>query len=565
MIWLCALGFVGLNSCIDDTYDLSKEIDKTVTIGGNLTIPASSIDDIKLKDILDIDENSSVKANENGDYSIIQNGNPSISYVNIPEVSLSNSINFEGISKTQTIPQDNAGNSVLPEMEIDFERININMNIFEDNIAKELVDIEYAETSSPNTGVIISINDGIEGILKKGYTITFPDYLTIETSENGISVIDGHILKFERDIEVSESEKQIKINITKITFNGESAKFTKSENSTIELNGNINVDGKVVIPEQTLNVFGIDEIKVNIDVVCSSIIVENVKAVLNPDINISISPIRIDNLPDFLSDDEVRIDMTDPRLYLKVTNESPVEVNLKAILIPYKNGQALNSVSIGGKDRNITIPGNVTDYIICLHRSESNEGLIADDFITVSDINNLIQIIPDEIRMDNIEANATDKFVNIGADMQYNVTTDYRIDAPLMFNEQTNIVYSDKMDGWSEDIDDADFSKIEISMDVINNLPLDLGIGIDAIDKQGSIMENVNVSVDGGISANSTKTLNILVESVDGDIKGLDGIKFKVICKGNNETVNTCLNENQVIKIDNLKLKLVGGITMELK
>ena len=62
VVGVCALGLIGLNSCqVDDAYDLDKEIDKTITVGGDLTIPGSSTDNMMLKDLLEIEEGSAVR------------------------------------------------------------------------------------------------------------------------------------------------------------------------------------------------------------------------------------------------------------------------------------------------------------------------------------------------------------------------------------------------------------------------------------------------------------------------------------------------------------------------
>lgn len=62
-------------SCVDSDYDLSKDLDMTITVGGdNLTIPASNTKDITLDKIFDLDEESTVKTDAAGNYALIQSG-----------------------------------------------------------------------------------------------------------------------------------------------------------------------------------------------------------------------------------------------------------------------------------------------------------------------------------------------------------------------------------------------------------------------------------------------------------------------------------------------------------
>lgn len=81
LIGVCAVSTATLYSCVDDAYDLNKDIDKTITVGGDLTIPSSSTEEMLLKDILDLEDNSTVVADKNGDYAIVKAGNPSFNDV----------------------------------------------------------------------------------------------------------------------------------------------------------------------------------------------------------------------------------------------------------------------------------------------------------------------------------------------------------------------------------------------------------------------------------------------------------------------------------------------------
>ena len=73
---------------------------------------------------------------------------------------------------------------------------------------------------------------------------------------------------------------------------------------------------------------------------------------------------------------------------------------------------------------------------------------------------------------------------------------------------------------------------------------------------------NVVVNIDMDIKAGATSDVKFTVTTTDGSMKGLDGLKLTVTATGSGETSGVCLNENQYIKITDLKLKLKGGITM---
>lgn len=81
---------IGFTACVDDSYDLNN-VDMTVTVGGNLTLPASNTDVITLKKIFDLDDNSIIQADENGNYSLIKSGNPTHTTVQVSPVNIDGS------------------------------------------------------------------------------------------------------------------------------------------------------------------------------------------------------------------------------------------------------------------------------------------------------------------------------------------------------------------------------------------------------------------------------------------------------------------------------------------
>ena len=72
-IAMIATGAFVAGACTDSDYDFNN-IDNTVGIGGELTIPGSSTDTIKLADVLDLDNSDCVKVRDNGDYVFEQTG-----------------------------------------------------------------------------------------------------------------------------------------------------------------------------------------------------------------------------------------------------------------------------------------------------------------------------------------------------------------------------------------------------------------------------------------------------------------------------------------------------------
>lgn len=366
-------------SCVDSEYDLSKDLDMTVTVGGeNLTIPASNTKNITLEKIFDLNEESTVKADANGNYALSQTGKGSDTRVSIEEITIKSSEIALQSARTEL------NYMMLPSGTLE-ATVNdkTSFSIDKRNITTDVTKLYSSDVIMP-ASLLMNVEGSNSLTLKKGFQIEFPDYMTITTTDQRVKIV-GSVLTFIQDINVSQtSPLKIFLNITHIDFEsmGEGKGLVAPGHlviaDDIKISGTSTTTGGSAIQMIMNTAFKIDEIQLT-----------QVTAQVNPEINVSIDPITINNLPDFLKDEKVKIDMTDPKIYLTVSNTSPVEVNFSGVLKSYKGGKLLASVPVGQSPNLITIPGNQPDeYIICLHRLNKNvEG--ADASVTVENLNDL--------------------------------------------------------------------------------------------------------------------------------------------------------------------------------
>lgn len=563
VVGVCALGLIGLNSCqVDDAYDLDKEIDKTITVGGDLTVPGSSTDNMMLKDLLEIEEGSAVTTDNNGNYMLKQGGGENSNDIEIPEVTIETAGGFTGV-EIDGVSNNSGGNSNIPETNIGINQ-NIAIDINSDGVTSVLKELVYVNTSCVNTSVVIKLKKtGTSNISARmsDFEVVFPEFMTIETSATDWEVTKGRILTLKSGEGQSFSDDvKIPINITKIDFEKAGAEYIfkddVKDNNVIKLNGDIALKGNISL-NGSMNSGASASIKIDIE--SNEITVEEVSAVVDPEIDITIDPIEVAELPDFLNDEEAAIELTDPRLFFTVTNPSPIAVKFGATLKPVKTGTAMESVDI----KDIEIPAGCKDYVICIHQN-AEMNVTANSKVIVDNLGNIIKRIPEKIEVENIEVTVPETPVTVQANKNYKMSTAYEINTPLMFTEGTNIVYTETMDGWGSDLEDIEFNEIEATMSVNNQLPLGVKLSAVAVDNAGNVLNNVVVNIDMDIKAGATSDVKFTVTTTDGSMKGLDGLKLTVTATGSEETSGVCLNENQYIKITDLKLKLKGGITMEL-
>ena len=213
------------------------------------------------------------------------------------------------------------------------------------------------------------------------------------------------------------------------------------------------------------------------------------------------------------------------------------------------------------------VPGNVENYVVCINQIKdgTEEGI---NYVKVNELSSIIENIPEKIEMD-VDANAVQKDITINLAEDYTIETDYKIDTPLSFGPKTNITYTENIDGWDADLEDAEFKEVEVSMTVINEIPLGIRLNAEAIDVNGNTLDNVKLIMDettvtpGNIGNPSNKELSFSIVS-EGSIKGLDGIKISIVGFVDENAGNALLKENQTMQFTNIKLTLKGGITMDL-
>lgn len=567
---LFALSLLGITACVDNAYDLSKDVDMTITVGGeNLSIPGSNTDLITLEKIFDLAPESDVKADANGNYALTMSGEGSESSVNVENVTIEGSEIETAPSTTelnfQYVPNQNAEADVD-----DYTSFNVNKT----DVTEDVVSLDYANVTSMSSLDLTFDGSARQLHLSKDFTVTFPEYMTICCDGDTRFQAEGNTITFTKDVHISRGSRlSIPVSVTAIDFKQMPDGEGLVERGHLVIRGDIPVKGQAYLLAEDFLTHQDVQLKLNTEINIGNIELTEVTAVVDPQIDITIDPVMVNELPDFLQDNEVEIDMTDPKIFLYVTNESPVAVNFSADMIPYKDGQAQHTVILGDKPNGtepITIPANKTDYVICLHRLEDAAGIEADQIITVPDLNNLVAKIPDEIRTENIEATAVQTPITLELGRDYNVKTDYNVVAPLQFNDQTRIVYNDQMDDWNSDMEDIDARHAEISLTATNTIPLGMTMTADAIDPDGNVLNDITATVEGGISAGTpdaptTSALTIRLESkADGALKNMDGIAYRVEASVPTEVQGITLNESQSLKLDNVIITVKGGVTVDL-
>ena len=573
---LLTLGF-SVTGCTNDDYDFDQ-IDATMGFGsGELEIPASSTMNIPLSDILELEENGSVKIAANGDYLFQLTGtdassaSPMISPIVLRGNSYSSTLTLNASSAAKGTRAAGTHLSFVSPKQQMFEYNGT------DAAVKSLNSAEVADEIELKINLTLDgLSSAIATIDKA--TLTLPGYLEISQvtgNGNGVPMVNGSKITVEN---VSTSSNlQLTIKAKKLDFENQDAygKVVIGNNGSIKMDGyfDLGIEANVTrVPTSALT------IGANVNV--NDITLKSATGIFDPEINISsLGDVSVTGVPDFLSEDGVRADLDNPQIILSIKNDMDAAAKVSAKVISTKNGQNLATVQLPEMNICKTTVAPVTKICICRHKTaELTAQYGAANVYEVSNLATLInQHIPDYVQITDVETKADpSQEMTIEFGRYYKVVPSYEIYAPLAFAEDAVIEYADDFDGWNDDLDDLELSEgtyVRLTADAQNLVPATLiveatPLGVGGTDISNLIEVNVKkgtvkASADGVTAVNSPLEIE-LREKVKGGLQKLDGLSYKVKGKASHDgTTVTGINLNSkkhTLKLENIKVKLVGKV-----
>lgn len=569
-------GFL-VTGCTNSDYDFN-EIDATMGFGGDgLELPASSTMDIPLKDVLDLEENGSVKLDDEGNYLFQLTGsgsseaNPKIEPIRLEGRSYNANIPIS-LSASAKATRSLTASSVIPEVkEKMFEYHGVDKSV------KSLTKANMKPVTMKLTLGFSGISSVISKIKKA--TLTLPGYLSLKRV-----VRDGNDMPIPTssriDIADISTSRDMVLTITsnELLFSKQDAYGTLS----IAEDGKIDMDGYFGLKIDDFELTGTPS-TANMSI-AAKVEVENIEltsatGVFDPEVNFgTLGEVDVTGVPDFLSDDNVVADLANPQILLTINNEMNVAATVKATVTATKSGQTTATVQLPEMyiEKNSVSP--TTQICICREKTPELTAQYGEKNVyAVSNLSTLINKIPDHVSIGNVEARADQsKEATVEFGKPYHITPSYEVYAPLAFGKDAVIEYSDQFDGWNDDIDDLELSEntyVRLTADAISKVPAALileatPLGVGGADISNLIEVNikkgeVSASTDGETAVTSPLEVEIR-EKVKGGLKQLDGLSYKIQGKAthNGTTVEgITLNANKhTLKLNNIKVKLVGKI-----
>ena len=176
-------------SCINEDYDLEKEIDKNVSVLQNLSMPIGSFEKIVLNDILELSEDMSmIDIAENGDIALcVRNLDEALTQsVTVPSFKFSDS--YKGNIVETSLGSfdfiyDPAYSDLIEELSkpVDF-KYDLKFEFTQNNIPEIVKEIGYAEveaTSSINLSVLCNKQLPLNANIAAGTKVSFPEWVIL--------------------------------------------------------------------------------------------------------------------------------------------------------------------------------------------------------------------------------------------------------------------------------------------------------------------------------------------------------------------------------------------------
>lgn len=572
---------VSVTSCLNEDYDLTKDIDTNISIDGDISAPLGNSEFILVDDFLNLsnDGEDVLKTDSSGNYYISVTGRGTSSDVELPVLSFSDELVTDGgyiarIKKSE-LPLPSSGMVPATPYIKHFNVSSTPMTVNED-VPHEIRAVKDAEVS----GVVkISLTVTTGKATLSDLIIDFPEYLEFaDVKDAGLNFNpDGNLLTI-KSPQISTVAKNYYLNVVGIDFDKipSGQGFLPSQHKIV-LNDEIKLsafDVNAVLSDLGTTVEAIpNEIVADIDISISSLIVKTALVKVDPDIVIDPFISNVGELPDFLSGDDVVLDLYNPVLKLNIDNHTPLKLNLNADIMSYKGADHRTTHvgnANGGEAIALTPSGMNRLYI-----SRTGEG-VPTGFasVVVPDFSSLISIVPDRIGVENIDVEAADEFVTLTSGGRYNVVYDFELAAALAFGKDVKIVYSTDFTGWNETFNPNDESfaleirDADVKFDFVNMIPMTISLDAAAIDVDGNVIPGIMVTLNGDIPAGSvekpsTSALTLNLEGSAEQMRKLDGLRLNLTGSDPGTMSGVCLNKNQGVQFKNMKIRLQAKMDIE--
>lgn len=566
-VLIILFGMSALSACVNEEYDLSKDIDTEITILKNVSMPVGSIEPVTIEKVLSLDEDdtSVIRKDDNGDFIFTFTGKEISAEIEVPSFSIApaNGIHTEPI-EVHFGTGDAAGKnpSLITEdiiySVVSGKVLDASMDIdIESQLPSQIADVKSVSLDA-SVYMNFAVNAGSVHLMK-GFAIEFPDFLSLTKSGMTDSRFDlqNNKLVVTEDVRIS-SDSPLTFALLVDMINVPAGAVSAGQ---LAIKDQVKVTGDFYLSPSDFNVIP-DELVVNIkaDITDLDVLSAEVKLAINE--TVAGSTVSVGELPEFLTGGNVCLDIYNPSLNFGIKNNTPFAFGVKAGVRAARGNDVVDIVL--GENPTIEIPAE-TDAFYQITRRETYvpQGAVN---VVVPELGNLISILPETVSFDDITLTSTSSdYVSVASGVRYNASLSYEVYAPLAFDNELQIEFSTDIENIGMSFEDVTIDDLKISLKIENSIPLDFAIKAVALDAEGGISSGQELSVSGPVKGGTQNSpavsdIDLSIKSTGGQF-GLDALRLTMTASAPSDLTGVALNEKQGFKITDLVITCPEGIT----
>lgn len=292
---------------------------------------------------------------------------------------------------------------------------------------------------------------------------------------------------------------------------------------------------------------------------------------------VDIDPIEFDNLPEFIRDEEVSLDIENPIVRLSLWNQLPADISLNAVLTGIRDENEISNLEIGADygTQDIAFRGPKYGSIDGVRTHVWVSKIAVDQLpdsvsenVVVPKVMDIVRHMPDKIKIEAYARTDSTKVITMSLSEEYKAVPSYELVVPLKIGKDMQIVYNKDFEDLHSKIKNIDLNEILITAKAENHLPLDLKMKMEAYDVDGKEIHGLKYDLPDSekpipgtksfISASDARDISIRIKNVGDEncLQQLDHLRLKIYATSSAELEGQYLNRNQNLQLRNIKVLL---------
>ncbi len=604
-----------LPSCVEvnDDYDLSEDIDMTIGVGGDLTLPTSNTVKMKMKDILDLEEDGIIRPmGEDSVYYLVEGADtPSSFAFDLPTIAVNDpslspfKLSFtvpalETLLSSFGLPQQtvdyvvaNKGNVALleallgdeahaqkesPAIELDrgFNVLNYDFTMPDEVMA--LKEISFSVPMQPDFDLTTDMPAGqlgLHGVFAEFPAILDHDNITFGGTWLGSLNEEGrHQYNLPKDVWLKQGEHtRLELEFVGIDLSSSPWEQTAGNRGVMTIAEDVAMHGTVTVRASIIDFLALagETFTLTATISMKAPQIGNVTVVVDPEINPESTTIELNDLPDFLTDNDVTVVLQQPAIRLNVvaaetkTNEPlPVMVDCWGTLDTDKG----ISVGIGSEQEPGIRIGGVVNSDWCIWDGLKPAWGEAYDYFNAVGLTRIIETIPNRIDL-GFDARVRQEYVTLALGTSYKATIGYNVECPLALAVGSKIIYTETVDDLHKDLEDFEVKALKITARLYvespgtdGRVPFDkLDLTVKPLDLAGNPIAGIVVSP--LVDANSGDLIEVNLTCEEGAMKALEALEFEVAAKVTEENAAP-LSAKTTVQLTDVSVGIIGGVIADL-